>query len=168
MIGRGTIQRISLRIWYSTIKLIKFGVPFWGRFSNFFLISSSMFEEILNMIIPRMTKTFDTRLRNAIPTHERLTCTSASEGKKWKIISLHYTMTRLTLFKIFQLLWCRLINGRLQISVKQRHSTGKSRLMSIKSLSALIIYKWFEKLNEVICRKLDMCRHSLTHCVKKI
>ncbi len=41
---------------------------------NFFWVSSSTFEEILNMIAPRMTRKLKIRLRNAIPIHKRLAC----------------------------------------------------------------------------------------------
>ncbi len=40
-----------------------------------FQMYSFTFEEILNMITPRMTRKLDTRLRNAIPIHKKLACT---------------------------------------------------------------------------------------------
>ncbi len=44
-------------------------------FRNFFQMSGSTFEEILDMIVPRMTRKLDTRLRNRIPIHKRLAYT---------------------------------------------------------------------------------------------
>lgn len=59
-------------------------------FRNFFRISTSTFEEILNMIGPKISKC-DTNLRKAIPAHERLAVTLRFLASGDSYHSLQYT-----------------------------------------------------------------------------
>ncbi len=59
---------------------------------NFFSMSSSTFEQLLNMIAPEITKT-DTKMRESIPVHEKLGDTLrflASDDSYRKYVQITY------------------------------------------------------------------------------